>query len=568
MDFTSILQNAANNSNNKSNSLQQQQQQQLGAGTSDQAAQSLMAALGQAHQQHQLQQQLQQQQLNNQNSAQQQQQRPQVAYPFPNNFQVKPEALNTDIAVPSSSSTSNTNGSNPLPPLPTNYQPPPAPLNFQDGSFFSHQAILASLAAEDNARLVAAMGQGNFGGFNTASYIPTFPSTSTSGDVSVAQHFNQQQPSTSTLSSNNNTSDGSRKRGRGQNSKGKQQQQQHQDSQKQGLTRENSGSQQPPSSVRSTYDMDGDEHNPFHTDASAFFNLDGNDLGLDLSAANSYNEQMQAAGIPIPQSSRTSRASKKKAQQGADMGDFPVAGNSNNNTTGATRFGAAEEDPLHDSSFSTEEDDEWVAEDSDDSFGKPAKKKGKKSGAAGTPSTANTSNTKQTKTKKQSKKDNNNNNVSTSNISSSTATAVPPLPPSSYSGFTFPPQFGADGMFIMPAATDQTPLQSPQQPSTKSENGTSERNKPAAPGTGSIVCDYVDPATGSVCQVRFRRPYDQARHLETVHGVGNDNKPKSVCYTCKKSFSRKDALIRHGRISGHVTFLPAPPPREDWEQQS
>lgn len=58
-----------------------------------------------------------------------------------------------------------------------------------------------------------------------------------------------------------------------------------------------------------------------------------------------------------------------------------------------------------------------------------------------------------------------------------------------------------------------------------------------------------------VCGVVFRRPYDLARHKETIHGVGNGDKaPRKSdwkCGECDGMFSRKDALIRHARIRGH-----------------
>lgn len=58
-----------------------------------------------------------------------------------------------------------------------------------------------------------------------------------------------------------------------------------------------------------------------------------------------------------------------------------------------------------------------------------------------------------------------------------------------------------------------------------------------------------------LCGVVFRRPYDLARHKETIHGVGNGDKaPRKSdwkCGECDGMFSRKDALIRHARIRGH-----------------
>lgn len=77
-----------------------------------------------------------------------------------------------------------------------------------------------------------------------------------------------------------------------------------------------------------------------------------------------------------------------------------------------------------------------------------------------------------------------------------------------------------------------------------------------ATGSGSIVCNHLN-SDGSTCGVIFRRPYDLARHKETIHGEGlKGEKVKAKewkCAECGGTFSRKDALLRHGRIRGHST---------------
>ncbi|GAA5888045.1 hypothetical protein JCM16303_000191 [Sporobolomyces ruberrimus] len=78
---------------------------------------------------------------------------------------------------------------------------------------------------------------------------------------------------------------------------------------------------------------------------------------------------------------------------------------------------------------------------------------------------------------------------------------------------------------------------------------------------GSIACDHV-ASDGARCGVVFRRPYDLARHKETIHGVtmGGEKLPPGKakewkCRECGGTFSRKDALLRHGRIRGHKPGL-------------
>ena len=76
---------------------------------------------------------------------------------------------------------------------------------------------------------------------------------------------------------------------------------------------------------------------------------------------------------------------------------------------------------------------------------------------------------------------------------------------------------------------------------------------------GSLRCTLPavaeDGAGLGTCGVVFKRPYDLARHKETIHGVALEGKaPRKTdwkCEECDGSFSRKDALIRHARIRGH-----------------
>lgn len=94
------------------------------------------------------------------------------------------------------------------------------------------------------------------------------------------------------------------------------------------------------------------------------------------------------------------------------------------------------------------------------------------------------------------------------------------------------------------------------------------------------VCDYISPLTGESCKTEFHRPYDLARHRETIHAreealllrQGRIKKEQCVVLYkevdpekslatvewrcegkngCGSLFSRKDALLRHKRIRGH-----------------
>lgn len=94
------------------------------------------------------------------------------------------------------------------------------------------------------------------------------------------------------------------------------------------------------------------------------------------------------------------------------------------------------------------------------------------------------------------------------------------------------------------------------------------------------VCEYLSPLTGARCGTEFHRPYDLARHRETIHAkeeaalVRQGKLSKSQCRVlyvevdpeksqatqewkcdgrsgCGSVFSRKDALQRHRRLRGH-----------------
>ncbi|CEH13971.1 Zinc finger, C2H2 [Ceraceosorus bombacis] len=104
---------------------------------------------------------------------------------------------------------------------------------------------------------------------------------------------------------------------------------------------------------------------------------------------------------------------------------------------------------------------------------------------------------------------------------------------------------------------------------------------PGANAAGITKCDYVSHITAELCGTEFHRPYDLARHRETIHGkeeaalLRQGNITKEQCRVlykevdpakslatvewrcdgrngCGSVFSRKDALLRHRRIRGHL----------------
>lgn len=208
----------------------------------------------------------------------------------------------------------------------------------------------------------------------------------------------------------------------------------------------------------------------------------------------------------------------------AGSGDLPGA--SGGGGSASTGLGAKRGPASDLSSTISAEDEEWVAEASDDSYGRSrsAKKKPRKS------YNAQGQGQKQRTLESQLHQ-----GEAGSMFYAGTPTqggGMPPLAP-------------------LPGTTSAPGVKLKRDPGSR----------PAAPGSGNIVCDFVDPSTGIKCTTRFRRPYDQARHMETVHKqpvAGADGEvqqpPKWSCNQCQKNFSRKDALIRHGRISNHQTM--------------
>ncbi|KNZ54066.1 hypothetical protein VP01_3055g3 [Puccinia sorghi] len=81
--------------------------------------------------------------------------------------------------------------------------------------------------------------------------------------------------------------------------------------------------------------------------------------------------------------------------------------------------------------------------------------------------------------------------------------------------------------------------------------------------TGPIMCGHVDEKTGEKCETMFRRPYDLARHKETIHdseGPGGDRKPQwkcgkplrfSYCLTCHGEVNQLLSCFRHCRTRNH-----------------
>ncbi|KAK3669752.1 hypothetical protein LTR78_010380 [Recurvomyces mirabilis] len=64
---------------------------------------------------------------------------------------------------------------------------------------------------------------------------------------------------------------------------------------------------------------------------------------------------------------------------------------------------------------------------------------------------------------------------------------------------------------------------------------------------GPYKCTRINPSTNKPCNSIFTRPYDLARHGDTIH---NGRKQKVRCSMCReeKTFSRIDALTRHMRV--------------------
>lgn len=451
----------------------------------------------------------------------------------------------TDIQVPQANApTSNVGtpsaGQSSLPPLP-NFQSAPAPLAFNDGSFFSHQAILASLAAEEQAKAAAAaaavMGfqngtwfggngqqqQQQNGGNNQGQYnfaqpgqagqqqqqqgqqnqLPNFAAPGTSsvlGDFSFEQHFGAPTPT----GNSPDASTSSRKRIKGKSgSRG---------SQPQYNGAFNFGTYAANSSAHpnnNEFEVDGEED-----DTKPQFNSRGIQKRKSASTARELVQAQQ----------------KDHGEEYEYQGYVPKGSGTPGGVTGAALPPPANLGPggreQSDDSDDDDDGDEWVAEESDDSYGKKKKggnKRGRKSMSS-----------------------------KYASLTPAEAEALRAASPTTAAAALA--SVNANGQFDFSQLLGDYSVGSPDSASGSTPGASKKRkSNAAAPGSGNISCDYVDPKTGERCPVKFRRPYDQARHMETVHS-GTAEKSKWACITCKKSFSRKDALIRHGRISNHATM--------------
>jgi hypothetical protein len=469
-------------------------------------------------------------------------------------------------------------GQSSLPPLP-NYQSAPVPLGYGDGSFFSHQAILASLAAEENAKAAAAaaavMGfqNGNwnaqngggavgggqqqqpFPGYNAGQQqpqqsgqqagLPPFAAPGTSsvlGDFSFEQHFGPPPPA----GNSPDASTSSRKRikgGKGGN--------------RGSLSRSNSttsqngnGNGRNKGMAAEARALQGAGTNPYGG-AFNFGTYGGNALGMpgmpNVGGGNNEVDaegededdskpQFNSRGIAKRKSASTARElaqaqQKDHVEEYEYQGFIPKGTNAASATvTGLPPSTAANTNistGIADSDDSDDDDDgdEWVAEESDDSYGKKRKnnKRGRRSmGGNGKAS-----------------------------LTAAEAEALRAASPATAAAALA--AVNANGSFDFSQLTGFQPDSPDGSGSTPGPSSKRRKNNAAPPGSGNISCDFVDPKTGERCPVKFRRPYDQARHMETVHS-GTQEKAKWSCVTCKKSFSRKDALIRHGRISSHDTM--------------
>lgn len=140
--------------------------------------------------------------------------------------------------------------------------------------------------------------------------------------------------------------------------------------------------------------------------------------------------------------------------------------------------------------------------------------------------------------------------------------------------------FNAQGTTGSTGRTTHTSLQAQAQAGSPHTHGTGHVPGGHTTSSGLTKCDYLSPLNGSICGTEFHRPYDLARHRETIHAreeaqlvrqgklslencvvLGKEVDPSKSASTvewrcdgkngCGGVFSRKDALIRHRRIRGH-----------------
>lgn len=80
------------------------------------------------------------------------------------------------------------------------------------------------------------------------------------------------------------------------------------------------------------------------------------------------------------------------------------------------------------------------------------------------------------------------------------------------------------------------------------------KSSPQATASSAHVCDKVYP-DGTQCRRSFTRPYDLARHQETLHASVRKTFRCQVCGNDSKTFSRLDALSRHMRLKDRKSVV-------------
>lgn len=87
----------------------------------------------------------------------------------------------------------------------------------------------------------------------------------------------------------------------------------------------------------------------------------------------------------------------------------------------------------------------------------------------------------------------------------------------------------------------------PSDNSVSRKKAAKRKGKTASVSYGTHICNLVFQ-NGKECKRSFTRPYDLARHQETIHAPVRKTYKCEACGSSSKTFSRHDALSRHMRL--------------------